>query len=54
MIPLSAMVILVALQVASVFVAGIVLAGAIGVMIALLMMQLTCHFLGMVPSLTMA
>ena len=35
------------------FVIGVVMAATVGVMIALLMMQMTCHPLGMAPSLTM-
>ena len=36
------------------FVIGVVMATAVQIMIALLMMQLTCHLLGMAPAVTMA
>ena len=53
MVPLSVMVIFVALPIASVFVVGVVLAAAVGAMIVLMLMQLACHFLGGAPSVTM-
>ena len=52
MVPLSVMVIFVALPIASVFVVGVVLAAAVGAMIVLLLMQLACHFLGRAPLVT--
>ena len=36
------------------FVIGVVMATAVRIMIALLIMQLTCHLLGMAPTVTMA